>query len=96
MTQVQILDFLQKNKTYMETQFGVKKIGLFGSYARNDFKNDSDIDFLVDLKEQKYDFWVSLKIYLEKAFNKKVDVITNGKFIRQSFLETIKKEIIYV
>ncbi|HEY6977132.1 MAG TPA: nucleotidyltransferase domain-containing protein [Chitinophagaceae bacterium] len=96
MTQKKILNFLQQNKPYFQQHFGVRSIGLFGSYAKNDFNETSDIDILVDLKEQKYDSWVSLKLYLEKAWNKHVDIITAGNHLRQQFLDTIHKEIIYV
>jgi predicted nucleotidyltransferase len=67
----------------------VRSIGLFGSYAKNNFNETSDIDILVDLKEQKYDSWVSLKLFLEKAWNKHVDIITAGSHLRKQFLDTI-------
>ncbi|MDZ4807630.1 MAG: nucleotidyltransferase domain-containing protein [Bacteroidota bacterium] len=43
---------LQKNKAVLE-QYGVKQIGLFGSFVRNEGTEESDIDFLVDFEKEK-------------------------------------------
>jgi len=96
MTQAQIIDLLKQNSILIREKYGVVSIGIFGSYARNNFKHESDIDFLVEFKEQKYDFWVSLKMFLEKLLDKPVDIVTTGKHLRKSFLHNVHKEIIYV
>ena len=74
----------------------MEKIGIFGSYAKNNFSESSDIDVLIELREQKYDFWVSVKLYLEKLLGKPVDLIATGSHLRAGFLKTINKDIIYV
>lgn len=96
MTQEEIITFLKTNKSFFQKSFGVKSIGLFGSYARDNFNHESDIDILVELKEQKYDLWFSIKNYLENALHKNVDVITTGTHLRKQFLDTINKDLIYV
>jgi hypothetical protein len=45
-----ILDFLQQNKQKLAQDFGVTKIGLFGSYARDEARGDSDIDIAVEIE----------------------------------------------
>ena len=62
--------------------FGVNKIGLFGSYVRNEQHPQSDIDILVDFepKQETFDNFMGLNDYLEALFpDTKVEVITvNG------------------
>lgn len=79
----------------MEQNFAVKSIGLYGSYARGEANETSDIDLLVELAEPKYKYLFGIKSFLEKHLNKKVDVTRKGNHLRESFLNTIEKEIIY-
>lgn len=61
--------------------FGVNRIGLFGSYVRNEQKPQSDIDILVDFEPEKetFDNLMNLYNYLEKLFdNKKIEVVTTN------------------
>ncbi|ADG13254.1 DNA polymerase beta domain protein region [Methanocaldococcus infernus ME] len=95
-----ILNILRKHKSELK-KFGVKRIGLFGSYARDEQKETSDIDILVEFEEGQatYDNYINLIPYLENLFNKKVDVITieGLKSIRiKEIKEDIKKRVIYV
>jgi hypothetical protein len=48
----QIFRILQSNNQQIRN-FGVKKIGLFGSFAKNQQTDDSDIDFIVEFEEEK-------------------------------------------
>lgn len=95
-TQSEIIEFLKSKRQYLEQHFGVKKIGLFGSYARRGRVNKGDIDILVELKEPKYTYWAGLKIYLEENFDNNIDLITKASHLSQRFLNRIKKDIIYV
>ena len=72
-----ILKQLQLNSQTLK-DFGVNQIGLFGSYARNEAKEDSDIDFLVDFatEEKNLHNLVYLGEFLEKLFERKVDIVT--------------------
>lgn len=55
---------------------GVRRAGLFGSIARGDFHEESDVDMLVDIKKNisLFDF-VELKLKLEEALGQKVDLV---------------------
>lgn len=68
---------LQKHKAALE-QFGVKQIGLFGSFVRDEGTDKSDIDFLVDFEKEKKTLTnlVDLGDYLERIFGTKVDIVT--------------------
>ena len=69
-----IISFLKQHKDFLEREYGVTKIALFGSYARGEETKDSDIDLLIEAKEQDFDNRYDLKEFLEENFNKKVDI----------------------
>ncbi len=95
MNREEILAELRKDKTMLYEKFGVEEIGLFGSYARNEQKEDSDIDLIVKLKEPKLSALVGILEFLEKTFNRKIDLTRKGPHLRKKFLVHIEPEIIY-
>ena len=62
----------------IQDQFGVIRIGLFGSFIREEQTSNSDVDILVELTEGYNTLrnFISLADYLEALFNRKVDLIT--------------------
>ena len=58
--------------------YGVKRIGLFGSYVRNEATGDSDIDLLVDMHKDRKTFrnFMSLNYFLEELLHTKVELVT--------------------
>jgi predicted nucleotidyltransferase len=97
-TQKQILDFISKNKSFLNQQFHVSKIGLFGSYARNEQTENSDIDLIVDFEEDTnnlYDIKIELKKFFKENLNINVD-ICREKYIKPFYKTRIIKETIYV
>lgn len=72
----EILKKFEENKQEIK-KFGVKKIGLFGSYVRGDQKGKSDIDILVEFKNGKktFDNYMGLIMFLEDLFSCKVDLV---------------------
>src|SRR5882762_3288379 len=74
----QIIDEIQKNRKKMG-QFGVRKLGLFGSFARGDASRKSDLDFVVEFEKKSFDAYMDLKFFLEDLFDRPVDlVLTDG------------------
>lgn len=72
--------------------YGVKKAALFGSYARNEQSDNSDIDILVELgKGMSLMDFVGLKLDLEDAIDKKVDLVQYKK-IKPSIKNYILKD----
>ena len=59
-------------------KYEVKRIGLFGSFARGDQKKNSDIDFLVEFEKPVFENFMDLAFYLEELFGRKIELITNG------------------
>ncbi len=92
----QIIGFLKENKQLLLEKFRVIDIGLIGSYARDEQTEESDIDFLVEFSESKFDYWAGLVIFLEENFGKKVDVVMKKNLKRKSLIKTIERDIIYV
>ena len=96
MTKTEVITFLKTKKSFLHTNYGVIKIGLFGSYARDEQKNDSDIDIAVELKkENKADNYFGLLHFLEDNLSKKIDLGIESS-LKSSILKYIKKDIIYV
>jgi len=90
-----ILHTMQNHKTEL-SDFGVNRIGLFGSYVRNEQTPRSDIDILVDFfpEKENYDSFMVLYDYLEHLFDKKIEVVTlNG--ISPYIKPYILKEVVY-
>jgi predicted nucleotidyltransferase len=59
-------------------KLSVRKIGLFGSFARGEQRRRSDIDFLVEFEKPTFDNFMDLIFSLEKLLGKKVDIVTQG------------------
>ena len=76
-------------------EYGVKRLGLFGSYVRETADADSDIDLLVDLEELTFDAYMGLRIFLEDLFDKKIDLVIS-RSVKPRVRPHIEKEIEYV
>lgn len=74
----------------------VKRVFVFGSYARGDYRRDSDIDFLVELEKRTDLFrFIKIKLQLETLLQKTVDLISaNG--LSQRLKPTIDSEKILI
>ncbi len=96
MTKIEIISFLKNQKSFLQTNYGVLKIGLFGSYARDEQLSNSDIDIAVELsKENKADNYFGLLHFLEDNLSKKIDLGIESK-LKKSIKTYIDKDIIYV
>lgn len=96
MNKQSIIDFIKKEKPYLNKEFGVKDIALFGSYARGEENPDSDIDILVSLKKPSFSLLIGLCSYLEKNTHSKIDLTRSGPHLSDRFLKVISKDLIYV
>ena len=72
----EILRKIEENKDKIK-RFGVKRLGLFGSYIRDEQKSGSDIDIVVEFEKgmKTFDNYMDLKFFLEDIFNCKVDLV---------------------
>ena len=92
----EILEFLKTHKDALEKNYHIQKIGLFGSYARDEATSESDIDFFVHFDQVKYDYVYQLKEFLSDRLHKSVDIVVDSKYIKERNLKIIKKDLIYV
>jgi len=96
MTREEITSFLEQHKGEMALRFGVQKIGLFGSYARGEAREDSDIDITVELKgDNLADNFFGVLHFLEDKLQHKIDLGIESN-LRPEIREKVKKEMIYV
>ncbi len=78
-------------------KFGVKRIGLFGSVARGDSKEGSDVDLLVELEKPLGWEIVDLREYLQELLGGKVDLVTRPAVSRKALLwKSIQEDLIHV
>ena len=80
-----VIDILRKFKANYADKYGIKTLGLFGSFARKQQKDTSDLDVVVTLQESDFFILVAIKEELEKLTNYKVDVVNFRDSLRESF-----------
>ena len=69
-----ILRVLKKNRDSIRA-LGVRRLALFGSYARNQATRASDLDFVVEFGQKSFDSYMDLKAFLENLFGCRVDLV---------------------
>jgi predicted nucleotidyltransferase len=95
MTKSDILHFLDEKKSFLKKEYHVDAIGLFGSYARDEATQKSDIDIVISTSVKSFTNRYNLKKYLEDAFKKPVD-ISYYDSLRTFIKKEIAEEIIFV
>ncbi len=75
LTRQGILRVLRRNRGVLDL-YAVRRISLFGSYAKNRQTKDSDIDLLVEFAQPTFDNFLGLSRDLEALFGKKVEILT--------------------
>lgn len=90
------IEILKSNQGLIKQKYGVKKIGIFGSFARSEARKGSDIDVLVEFESgcKTFDNFMDLKFYLEDVFSRKVDLVTTDA-LRPQLKENILREVSY-
>ena len=81
---------MHENQEEIE-KYGVKRIGLFGSFINNKQKANSDIDILVEFEKGKktFDNYMDLKFFLEGIFKRDVDLV-----VKESLKVNLKSNIL--
>jgi uncharacterized protein len=92
----EISNIIKKNKQEMKSPYGVRQLGLFGSFVRGEQKAKNDIDILVsfDREIDLFDF-IDLRELLEKRLNAKVDLVMESA-LKPSIGKRILAEVEYV
>lgn len=90
-----IIQYLSDHKLEFEQKFGVTKIGLFGSYAREQNHKDSDIDIVVELEKPDLLTLVGIKQEIEEDLGIKVDIVRNRERMNRTLKKRIERDIVY-
>jgi len=95
----EIIRLIKENYSVLATEYGVSRIGIFGSIVKGTMTEDSDLDIVVEFNRPIGFKFIRLIQYLESLFGKKVDVITKDgiKNIRvKEVARNIERDCIYV
>ena len=90
-----IKEIIKELKPELEKKFHVSSIGVFGSVARNDSSENSDVDIIVDFSQPIGIEFIDLADLLEEKFHEQVDLVSK-KGIKPQFFSSIENEIVYV
>lgn len=94
-TKEEVVRLLAEKKSELQKHYPISEMALFGSYARGDYNESSDIDILVDFNEPVGIEFISLAHELEDLFKTKVDLVSrNG--IKPHYLASVEKNLIHV
>jgi predicted nucleotidyltransferase len=94
-TKAEILEILRKEKPELVRCYGLKRLALFGSYAREDQREDSDVDILVEVEPQIGLGFVELADRIEDALGIRTEVVSR-RAIKPRYWEIIKEDLVDV
>lgn len=89
-----IINLLERHRTEIKA-FGVSELGIFGSFARGEQTENSDVDVLVEMDLRTFDTYMNLLFYLEELFGRKVDLVVKDT-IKPIIRNRVLREAIYV
>ncbi len=87
----EIISFIRNNKDLLKEQFGVLRIGIFGSFVKETYQDQSDIDIVIEMSKESKTLhnFLELKRFLEKNLQREIDL-----GMESNLKQTIKKEIL--
>jgi len=91
-----VIGFLKAVKPKFEKDYGLRRLGLFGSVARGGKETSRDVDVVVDLNRQDLFVLIGIKQELEESLHTKVDVVSYRKNMNPFLKRRIDAEAIYV
>jgi len=96
MDKKEILEAISRQKLYLHEKYHVKNIGVFGSVARDEQTENSDVDVLVEFESPIGFFeFVRMEDFLSGILRKKVDLVSR-KALKSAMKDDVLKETIYV
>jgi predicted nucleotidyltransferase len=90
------IEILRSHEELIRQKFGVKRIGIFGSFVRGEAKEGSDADVMVEFREnaENFDNYIELKYFLQEAFGRDVDLVTLD-VLKPQLKDYILREVVY-
>ena len=90
------IKMLSDFKSTFAQKYGIIKLGIFGSVARNENTENSDIDIVVEVKKPSLQLMYELKEALKQLFKCEVNLVRFRDSLRPLFKSNIQKDVIYV
>jgi len=91
-----IILFLRRFKEMNRQKYNIIRIGLFGSAARDNMREQSDIDVVVELETQDLFDLIGIKLDLEEQLSREIDIVSYRKKMNEFLKYRIDKEAVYV
>lgn len=92
----EVIEILKRFKLESASKYGITSLGIFGSFARNQQNETSDIDVFVTLNESDFFVLERIKEELENLIQSKIDIVNYRESLRQSFKQNILNDAIYI
>ena len=89
-----VFSVMKNHKSEIKAKYDVKRIGIFGSYAKGLQNEESDIDVLVEFENPTFDNFMELSFFLEDLFGKSVDLLT-PKSLSPYMRPSVEKEVVW-
>ncbi len=93
---MEILSQLAEYKKHFAAKYGIEQLGLFGSFARDEQHDGSDIDIVIKMKRPSVLRCNGVRLDLERIFQKSVDLITLHDNQIASFKNSVEHDAVYV
>ena len=98
-TKDDIVKILREKLPYLNSEFGVRRIGLFGSYAVGKPNENSDVDIIAEFDKPIGFRIVEFAEYIEQLFGKRIDILTPAginSIRNKQIADEIERTIVYV
>ena len=96
MTKNEIITYLKEHKNDFMKKYQISKLALFGSYSRDENRDDSDVDIAIETPLSDYFLLYDFKEELENSFHTKVDVVRLRDKMNRNLRRHIEQDGIYV
>lgn len=95
LTTEEIISKIQEIKPQLADKYPIRSLAIFGSHARNEQDEDSDLDILLEFDEKIGLQFIDLADELELLLGRRIDLVSKGG-IKEKYFQNIKQDLIYV
>jgi predicted nucleotidyltransferase len=90
----ELLGVMRDELPHIQDKFSVRKLGVFGSFTRNEADDGSDVDVLVEFGKPTFDNFMDLAFFLEDLIGREVDLVTTGA-LDQYTRPVVENEVVW-
>jgi predicted nucleotidyltransferase len=95
-TKEQYISLLSRFASEHGAEYGIIRLGIFGSVAREEHRANSDVDVLIEAPALDLLMLIDIKNRLEEVFGAPVDIVPKTEFMPQRLKKRVEKEVFYV